>query len=402
MKTKYVALGAVAAAAATLAGGAHAQSSITAFGLLDLGLARVSSSRAHSTQLAPDGNQTSRLGFRGREDLGGGLYAGFWLEAQVGPDTGAGTATSTNNQSTTASCAVATTTTTTTGATPPLAGSALASTSTSTSSCSFAANGSQGLTFNRRSTVSLGGRWGEVRAGRDYTPTFRSLVAFSPFGTNGVGSSLTLFTAKTPTGGATQRTSTRASNSVGYVLPPGLGGVYGEVMYALGENASSAGANRDDGTYRGLRLGWKGAGFNVAAATGRTDYAAGDYTQSNVGVSWDWNAWTFSYLWGENKIGRTKTTSQLLGVQWQVGPGEARFAYARVRPQGFTGGQANTIRDASHYAVGYVYDLSKRTALYASYAVVSNKGAGTAFDVGIGATPGGTTRGLELGVRHSF
>ena len=397
----YKKICAAVAAACGLAG-AHAQSSVTAFGLLDLGVARLSSSAAHVMQLAPDGNQTSRLGFQGREDLGDGMYAAFWIEAQIGPDSGIGTASSPNNQATTPTCTVAITTTTITTRTPPVAGSTTTSASTSTSTCSTAANGSQGITFNRRSTVSLGGKWGEVRLGRDYTPTFRSLVSFSPFGTNGVGSSLTLFTAKTPTGGATQRTSTRASNSIGYVLPANLGGFYGEAMVAMGENASNTGVNQDDGDYRGVRVGWKGAGFNVAAATGRTDYTPGDYTQSNAGISYEWNAFTISYLWGLNKIGATKTTSQLLGLQWKVGRGEARFAYGKAKPSGFTGGQATTIRDATHWAVGYVYDLSKRTALYADYAVVSNKGAGTSYDVGIGSTPGGSTRGMEFGIRHSF
>ena len=49
--------------------------------------------------------------------------------------------------------------------------------------------GTQGLTFNRRSTVSLAGGWGELRLGRDYTPTFWNLTIFDAFGTNGLGSS---------------------------------------------------------------------------------------------------------------------------------------------------------------------------------------------------------------------
>lgn len=47
----------------------------------------------------------------------------------------------------------------------------------------------------------------------------------------------------------------RASNSVAYHLPSNLGGFYGQVNYALGENVSDAG-NRKDGSYLGARLGF--------------------------------------------------------------------------------------------------------------------------------------------------
>jgi predicted porin len=66
----------------------------------------------------------------------------------------------------------------------------------------------------------------------------------------------------------------------------------------------------------------------------------------------------------------------------------------------------NSKDDGQKIAIGYVYDLSKRTALYGTYAHVKNKGAAT-----FGATPGGLTfatpagrnvNGYEFGVRHSF
>ena len=93
---------------------------------------------ADKTQLTNSGYNSSRLGFRGTEDLGGGMSASFWLEAGVNNDDGTGAATSTNNQAIAAPA-------------PAVAGT-------------------QGLTFNRRSTVSLAGGWGELRLGRDYTP----------------------------------------------------------------------------------------------------------------------------------------------------------------------------------------------------------------------------------------
>ena len=110
-----------ALAALAVAGLASAQSSVTLFGVIDAGVTYQSatsrdattglSSKQSKWSLANSGYNSSRLGFRGTEDLGGGLAASFWLEAPITNDDGA------------------------TGVS----------------------------TFNRRSTVSLSGGFGEVR-----------------------------------------------------------------------------------------------------------------------------------------------------------------------------------------------------------------------------------------------
>ena len=98
-------------------------------------------------------------------------------------------------------------------------------------------NGSHGLSFNRRSTVSLAGGCGEVRLGRDFTPQFWNLTVFDPFGTNGVGAT----DAWWPRSFERLDRLTRASNChLGYFLPGNLGGFYGQVQYYLGENASNS------------------------------------------------------------------------------------------------------------------------------------------------------------------
>ena len=150
---------ALAAALALGAGTACAQaSSVTLFGLIDTNVSHLrSSGNGNLNIVGSDGNLSSRIGFRGTEDLGGGLKAGFWMEAAINPDVGTGGSTNANNQPS-------------------------------------GASNSGGLTFGRRSTVSLMGEsWGELRLGRDYVPGFWNLSAFSPFGTNGIGSSSFLF-----------------------------------------------------------------------------------------------------------------------------------------------------------------------------------------------------------------
>src|SRR5688572_21319384 len=83
----------VALAALAVAGAASAQSSVTLFGVLDAGISYYENEnyngvKASRTDLSSSGYNSSRIGFRGTEDLGGGLAASFWLEAGLGNDNG--------------------------------------------------------------------------------------------------------------------------------------------------------------------------------------------------------------------------------------------------------------------------------------------------------------------------
>ena len=84
MKRSLLALAALTA----FAGAASAQSSVTVFGIVDLAARNQNNGNGSINSLSSAGINTSRLGFRGIEDLGGGLRAGFWLEGQLDPDTG--------------------------------------------------------------------------------------------------------------------------------------------------------------------------------------------------------------------------------------------------------------------------------------------------------------------------
>ncbi|HEY0837326.1 MAG TPA: porin, partial [Azospirillum sp.] len=76
MKKSLIALAVLAAA-----GAASAQSSVTLFGIVDAVVTVGRGTVADRTQLTDSGYNSSRLGFRGTEDLGGGMSASFWLEA---------------------------------------------------------------------------------------------------------------------------------------------------------------------------------------------------------------------------------------------------------------------------------------------------------------------------------
>jgi predicted porin len=363
MKKSLIALAVLAAA-----GTASAQSSVTLFGIVDATIAYGTADGPGGSskwQLTNSGYNSSRLGFRGTEDLGGGMSASFWLEAGLANDDGQGAGSNSNNQSTGAGAAVA---------------------------------GRQGLTFNRRSTVSLAGGWGELRLGRDYNPQFWNLTVFDPFGTNGVGTTQVLNSNSAITGPI----NVRSSNSIGYFLPGNMGGFYGQVQYYLGENNSNAGtpagSQKKDGTGLGARFGFANGPFNVALALASTKYAAGDVKTVNVGGQWDFGV---AKLMGEYSRDRAEATTTvtgkggLIGALVPVGAGEIRVAASTYK---FTPSDSKT----NKLALGYVHNLSKRTAVYATVARVKNSGGGTQALNGATTSANGSSTGYDLGVRHSF
>ena len=353
MKKSLIALAVLASAA----GAASAQSSVTLFGIVDAVVTVGRGTIADRTQLTDSGYNSSRLGFRGTEDLGGGMSASFWLEAGLNNDSGEGDPTNVNNQ-----C----------------------------SGTGAASAGRQGLTFNRRSTVSLAGGWGELRLGRDYSPQFWNLTVFDPFGTNGVGTTQTLNSI------ITGSTAVRASNTVGYFLPGNLGGFYGQFQYYMGENLKNGAATEDDGTGMGLRVGFANGPFNVALAMSRTEYAAGDVRQNNIGGQWDFGIAKAMAHYSRDENGSIDGKGWLIGGLFPIGAGEIRAAYSRYETD--AAGQPETKK----LALGYVHNLSKRTAVYTTWARVRNSG-GAAQALG-GSTTGinSNSSGFDLGVRHSF
>jgi predicted porin len=377
MKKSLLAL----AVASAFSGAAFAQSSVTLFGIVDLSLQSVSGSDngGRVTRMADSGLNSTRLGFRGVEDLGGGLQAGFWLEAgNFSFDDGSQRSnTSLNNQTSIAE---------------------------------------RGLHFQRRSTVSLMGGFGEVRLGRDYVPDFWNITVFDPFGTNGIGSNLA--TGTTTAGIGTYVTNVRASNSVGYFLPSNIGGVYGQVMYAFGENNTKLlGAdnpNDKDGNYFGGRIGYRGGPVNVAAGYGKTKFlqtaTAGDVTRMNVGAELTFGMFAPTFLYNQVKADlagyEPKRTDIELGLKVTVGAGLIRAAVSRydVKADNPATAAANEAEnDGKHYAVGYVHNLSKRTALYGTVARADNSGTATGFNVGVApGAGGGSSTGFEVGMSHSF
>lgn len=375
MKKSLIALAVLAAS-----GAASAQSSVTLFGIVDAAYGSVKANGTTVNGMSNSGINSSRLGVKGTEDLGGGLSAGFHLEGALNNDKGEGA-------------------------------SGVGSTA--------GAGATQGLDFRRRSTVSVMGNFGEVRLGRDYTPTFWNLTVYDPFGTNGVAQSRTpamiaavngFLPAASAKLAGNNANAVRANNSIGYFLPGNLGGINGQVMYAKGEGIGNSG-----GDYFGFRLGYtqgpisahvssgktKGA---ISAASGPTPAftaAENEVKYTNFAGSYNFGMATAMVVIADEKNGNgDKLKGTTLGVVAPVGAGEIHAALDTYKLDG-------TPAKANQLGLGYIHNLSKRTAAYVQYASINNKG-GAALSVsnnGLSAgnaAPSGKSTGYEIGVRHSF
>jgi predicted porin len=331
---------------------AQAQSNVTLFGVVDVAMRHTKNGDESQSSLASNGAQSSRLGVRGVEDLGDGLQAGFWLEAGLNPDSG-----------------------------------------TNADSSRF---------WNRRSTVSLRGRLGELRLGRDVTPTFTGYADYDAFGTNGVGAADKFLSAL----GTNVDTRTRADNLTSYFLPSGLGGVYGQLSVAAGEGVAGK-------KYYGGRVGHASGALDVSASYGQTTVSplAGTnedkYKVGSIGASYDFTTVKLLGYVTQAKYADRKLTIANIGASVPVGRGAVRVSFIDANASGSTpAGVSTEDDDSSQFALGYEYNMSKRTALYSTVSRVNNKKA-AAYVVDANpalASPntGKDSTGYEVGIRHRF
>lgn len=359
MKKSLIALAAVAAS-----GAAMAQSSVTLYGVVDTSVGYVKGNESVSG-LLNNGNSTSRLGFRGVEDLGNGLKAEFVLEGAVNPDDG-----------------------------------------------SAGANGS--FDFKRQSTVGLSGEFGQVRLGRALTASYNAVSRYDVFGTNGLGSTLAW-------GEGYQN---RSNNMISYISPKFAGFGVG-IDYGFGEQEKNKtkryvgiGATYDNGPLSiGLgydkqnNIGYKAANLSVTPPT--PEVPGVDLKTWQLGASYDFAVVKLAAFYKETKskdaasgVNKGKLKSWNLGVSAPVGAaGVVKASYNNYK-------WSDSSEKAQQFSLGYVHNLSKRTALYGTYAYLKNKnGAGLNLngvgtdkfgDGQIGLSSSGKQQGFQVGVRHAF
>jgi len=477
----------VALATLAVAGGAFAQSGnaraidgsgVTIFGVADANFNRITvdGSAQSVTRLVGGGsNESTRLGFRGVEDIGGGWGAGFWLEAGYNQDDGTGqnsTIANTNNGD-------KLTITTASTAPNPLGSPAVAA-SYSTATASYSLNGRQGLTFNRAAVVSLLNKgFGEIRVGRDYNPSFWNNTVFDPFGTVGVGSANNVILGQASLNSQVSSNpvpTVRTSNSIGW-LSNDMGGIRAQVQYAFSEvpafcannvgqtnnltNSNYCPGQSGDGNNLGFRLQYNSGPIAVAMANSKTTYGNDTTAGTSDRIIWTGattqsagtalastalyqgsptrSTLTVTNFAGSYTVGAVKVMAQLgqqaladgattsssgrkfnytvLGATYASGAMTWKASYVTGKRSeaastaAATGGANEDGSKTDQIALGFVYDLSKRSAVYGTYS--SLKATAGSGSVGMRATMGlngdiisagnsATTTGIDLGVRHRF
>jgi len=316
---------------------------LTVFGVVDVNLRHIDNGGERQTLMSTDGNFPSRLGFRGVEDLGGGLSASFWLESGINIATGALV--------------------------------------------------NPNKFFHRRSTLSLSSTaWGELRLGRDYTPTFMAYALYDPFFSAGVGAAFNVLAGPGFSNGSGAQTTVRADTTVQYLSPANWGGWNAQLMHTPGDPAIGQ-------SYQGGRVGYAHQGFSAAASYGETDVATGSYSIATLGGSQQMGAWKLSVAGLRTAHGDRREHVKWVGVSYRTGQGEWRASLVDKQASG--GGTSGN--DARQLALGYVHDLSKRTAVYSTVSRIHNRGA-SASVVAIGSSVAGgrSSTGVEIGLRHTF
>lgn len=291
---------------------AQAQSSVEIYGLVDMNVGTYrDSGGGRSSQVASGKMTTSYLGYRGQEDLGGGMSAFFALESHLRTDTGEPGR----------------------NATDPF----------------FSRNAYVGLTSNQ---------YGSVILGRYNTPLWLASITTNPFGSStGFSPFVRLIY------GTTGKVAGDAvwNNSVVY-RSPRIGSVTGLVQYQFKETSQ--------GSNIGGNLIYSNSGPLVLAAAAQrveTAFTKGKETTAMVGGSYNFGiARAFAQYASVKEENTATATTNTRDKIYQVGTavpvglaGAVLVSYARADTDGAARGERRFV------SLGYDYRLSKRTDIYA-------------------------------------
>lgn len=332
-----------AAVVGAFAGTAQAQTSVTLYGIADLNLRFDRTSNGTFRSLGGGDLAPSRWGLRGTEDLGGGLKAVFNFEAAINNDTG-------------------------------INGAGLAD------------------GFQRVSVVGLQGNFGHVRGGVDYTPYFRSW-----------SSNVLSATLGSPYGGKTPATaggSTRMANAI-YYDSPNMGGLIFRGAYQMGESAAAATKNGSNAYSLAVNYANGPIGVGLAHQNNKNAAATSVTKSSVISASYDFKVVKLHAAHNVSKstgavINQANST---IGVSAPMGKWSFFGYIARYNDKTV----ANA--DAKFFSLGTQYNLSPRTAWYATYGHLDNNAASAmhmgglqAGNVAVGSNPSAFTTGM----RHTF
>lgn len=273
----------------SFAGTVSAQTNVTVYGLVDVGITSERGGPSGSGLKLESGiHSGSRLGFKGSEDLGGGLSAIFTLENGFNPDTGS--------------------------------------------------MGQGGRIFGRQAFVGLKSDLGTFTAGRQYTPLFYAVDGMDPVDGIAGGSSNII-----PRGGV------RMDNTIKYASP-NLSGFTGELAYGFGEVAGNTSSSRIVGallSYANGPLAAKLAHHNANNTAG-TDSAKTTF----LGGSFDFKVAKAFLNYGINKgTGAADSRDALIGAQVPFGASTIMASYLRRDDKSAANNDANQVQLAYTYAI---------------------------------------------------
>ena len=349
----------------SIAGAAQAQSNVTIYGVLDVGIDNTSNAtpgKSSQTRITSGGQNTSRWGLRGSEDLGHGLKAVFNLEGGLSLDSG----------------------TIDGGSTQPL--------------------------FKRQANVGLEGGFGRVIVGRSYTTVYDFMLPFDPMGYAPSYSWATSSNATTGALGSPSKYGMTAAfdNLIKYAGK--LGPVKFGASYGFGEQASSSADSRKLALATNYGVGpfalvatYEQVNGNTVAASGNRDkttvyHVGASYTEGPLKVQ----AAARDYTLDSNDPAKADLRGDLYwaGVNYQTTP--AITLTGAVYYQDVKNFPSHLDADPVMFVARIKYALSKRTYLYAAaaYAKASNDRLVSLSrdDAGYGSTQ----RGVMAGVQHRF
>jgi predicted porin len=350
-----------AAVLAASAGAAQAQN-VTIYGIVDTGLeyqSKVATGSGDDSRFSMQngGILPSIWGFKGSEDLGGGLKAVFNLEGDFGADTGG-----------------------------PRFGGAL-------------------MLFGRQANVGLSGGFGTVLLGRQYSPAILAELGTDPRGYKESFSSLLPYAlAQNPAGNGITGNNFLGiftGNMISYTNA--FGPVTLRAGYGLGE---VAGENSDATT---IALGLTYAGPVTVSGTFQQIKGAGgtdaETQRVGLGVAVPFGGVTLKGLFAMTKaddVGGTEVSDATLfgvGVDWAWNPMNTLTVAWYQGDDDMADGKTNDLVISNDYAI------SKRTVIYAQFVyadVDSGANVGLSIAADRGPIAGEKTSILGLGIKHSF
>ena len=362
----------LAVLSAFAAGSAHAQSSVTLYGIIDAGFMTQNNSGTPSagrtTSFVDAQILPSVYGMKGSEDIGDGLKVGFNLEG--GFNSGNGQHNSPGVYQT--------------------------------------------QMFGREAKVTLGGDWGTVGAGMQVDPGIIASIATEPRGLTDSFSMLEYWIVATVdnnlAGGGSLEGGIFDQNALTYTYTHN--GLYVGLEYGFGGVAGSTSAGQTES----IGVSYSYAGFIASGSYAKADSVkVGVGTSSQIeslGLGYDFGNFAVRGQYDEFKsayVGGTAASDVKawgIGFDWKTSvANKINFSYYDAKDDGVIGGGKTT-----EFALLDIMALSKRTQLYAQYAYVkSDANAGLSSVIGgVGAytaataTVGESTNYFGVGVQHSF